>query len=379
VSLTGGWFLAGLVVLTVASFVAMVVFWNWFAGRSWGRVGARVGMLLLVNVLVLLTAAVRLNDQYLFYASWTDLHGALTGTVTQTRLAKGIDAATAGRQVVHGRAARVASYVRPLPRGAVDASGFGSFQVHGPASGITGTIVVQLPPGYLAAANAHRRYPVLEAFSGYPAATDQWLRATDLNSAMAQQVALGHLQPALVVEPQQSVPAGVDTECTNGSPGNPQLETWLTVDVPNWVAQHFRVRAARSSWATLGLSVGGYCAAMAGMLHPAQYGAVINMGGYYRPEFGPVYQPYPPHSPLAARYDLVALAHKAPPPLAIWMETSHMDAVSYHSSAAFLRNTRPPLSVRAVVLRNAGHRLSLWQALLPESLQWLGHALPGFR
>ena len=370
--------MVGVLAVTVAAFLAMVVFWNTFAGRSPGRVGARVGMLLLVNALVLLTAGVRLNDQYLFFASWADLHGALTGTVTQTRLAKGVAPATAGRQVVRGQSAPVASHVRPLPRGAFDSTGFGSFTVHGRASGITSTVVVQLPPGYLARANAHRTYPVLEAFSGYPGAPDQWIRTMNLPGAVAQQVALGHMRSALIVEPQQWVPPGVDTECTNGSPGNPQAETWIAVDVPNWIAHHFRVNAARSSWAAIGLSAGGFCAAVAGMLHPAQFGGVINMGGYYRPELSPFYQPYPPHSPLAARYDLVALA-KRPPALAIWMETSHTDVVSYHSSSAFLRDARPPLSIRAVVLRNAGHRISLWQALLPESLQWLGSALPGFR
>lgn len=378
-SLTGGWLMAGVVVLTVAAFLAMVVFWNSFGGRSAGRVGARVGMLLLVNLLVLLTAAVRLNDEYLFFASWADLHGALTGTVTQTHLAEGVAPAAAGRQAVRGRSARTASHVSPLPPGAFDASGLGTFRVHGRRSDITGAVVVQLPPGYLAPANARRAYPVLEAFSGYPGVPGQWIRTMDLPGAVARQVALGHMRPALIVEPQQWVPPGVDTECTNGRPGNPQVETWIAVDVPNWVAHHFRVGATRSSWATIGLSAGGFCAAAAGMLHPAQYGAVINMGGYYRPELSPFYEPYPPHSALAARYDLVARAGKAPPPLAIWMETSHVDVVSYHSSSAFLRAARPPLSIRAVVLRNAGHRIGVWQALLPESLRWLGSALPGFR
>jgi hypothetical protein len=371
--------MAGSVVLTVAAFAVLVVFWHAFGGRSPARVSARVAMLVLVNALVLFTAAVWLNDRYLFFASWTDLQAAMTGTVTKTHLVRGVAPAAAAGKTVAGRTAGGGSRVRPLRAGAVDASGFGTFRVHGRASGITGTVAVQLPPGYLATANAHRTYPVLEAFSGYPGSVAEWVRVMNLPGAMARQVALGNMRSALIVEPQQWVPAGVDTECTNGSPGNPQVETWLTVDVPSWVAHTFRVSPARSSWATIGLSAGGYCAAMAGMLHPAQYGAVINMGGYYRPEFGPYYLPYPPHSPLATRYDLVTLSRRAPPPTAIWMETSHLDPISYRSSAAFLHDARPPLSIRAVVLRNAGHRIGVWQTLLPESLQWLGSALPGFR
>jgi len=53
---------------------------------------------------------------------------------------------------------------------------------------------------------------------------------------------------------------------------------------------------------------------MVAMLHPAQYAAAIVMGGYFRPEFGPYYRPYPSSSALARRYDLVALSKNRPPP-----------------------------------------------------------------
>ena len=62
----------------------------------------------------------------------------------------------------------------------------------------------------------------------------------------------------------------------------------------------------------------------------------------------------------------------------MWLETSHADDVSYKSSAAFLKEAKAPMAIHAVVLRNAGHRISVWQALLPESLRWLGHTVPGF-
>jgi len=104
------------------------------------------------------------------------------------------------------------------------------------------------------------------------------------------------------------------------------------------------------------------------MLHPAQYSATIVMGGYFRPDFGPSYEAHPPGSTLAAHYDLVALARRKPPPVAIWLETSHADALSYVSSVAFLRAAKPPLAVDATVLQHAGHRISLWQGLLPSSL-----------
>ena len=379
-ALTGTLFLTLVGVVTVVAFVALVLAWPALAGRSPAKVAARVGSLLLVNLLVLLTAATQLNATYLFFADWTDLRGALSGTVTQTSFNRGgTAAAAAATRHVSGSAASAGSRLPSLRHVRVDGFGVATFRVRGKASGITGTVVVQLPPGYLSPANASVRYPVLEAFSGYPGSPRQWIETMNLGGAMAQQVAAGTMRSALIVSPQVEVPPGVDTECVNGRPGNPQLETWLTHDVPTWVTHTFRVRTDRASWAAIGLSAGGWCAAMATMLHPAQYGGAIVMGGYFRPELSPFYQPYPPTSPLVARYDLVGLARRAPPPVALWLETSHADAVSYRSSAAFLTRARPPLALHAVVLQHAGHRIGLWQALLPDSLRWLGANLSGFR
>lgn len=378
VSLTGDTFLGLVIALTVLAFLAAVVIWPSLAGRGPAKVAARAGTLLLVNALVLLTAATQLNAQFLFFADWTDLQGALTGTVTTTGLRRGGNVSAAARTVVHGRAAQAASSLPALPAGASSTSPI-SYTVRGHASGIVGTLLVRLPQGYTATAHAGTRYPVIETFQGYPSTPSSWLSPTSMNlpGALDQGAGAHTVGPALIVSPQVEIPAGVDTECVNGRAGLPQLETWLTVDVPNWVASTFRVRTDRGSWAAVGLSAGGWCAAMAAMLHPAQYGAAVVLGGYFRPQFG-LYEPYPAQSPLARRYDLVALARRRPPPTALWLETSHTDATSYSSSAALLKAARPPLAVDATVLQHAGHRVSIWQALLPSALTWLGSTLPGF-
>ncbi len=376
-SLTGSGFLFLVAALTVIAFVTLVVVWPALAGYGPGKVASRVGMLLLVNLLVLLTAATQVNAAFLFFADWTDLRGAFGGAPTVTAVARGGTAPRAASHAVAGTAARAATRLPPLPAG-VGSAGVITYSVRGAASGLTGTIVVQLPPTYRDRRRASQRYPVIETFHGYAGYPSLWITLMNLGGVMAQQVAAGKMQSALIVSPQIEFPGGVDTECVNGRPGNPQVETWLTQDVPNWVTHTFRVRTIRSSWAVIGLSAGGWCAAMAAMLHPAQYSAALVLGGYFHPEFGPFYEPYLPSSPLTRRYDLVALARRRPPPVAMWLETSHADPISYTSSAAFLKVTKPPLSVDAVVLQHAGHRLALWQAILPRSLAWLGANVPGF-
>jgi enterochelin esterase-like enzyme len=378
-SLTGPLFLGGVVACTVAAFVVLILVWPSLAGRSLRRIAARAGMLLTVNVLVLLTAATQLNAQFLFFADWTDLRGAFSGVPTATALSRGALASHAASRKVAGTAATAGKKLPPLPTAQVDLSGVISYTVKGPLSGITGTVMVQLPAGYKNPTAASVRYPVMEAFQGYPGAPNSWINGMNLGGVAAQQAAAKRMRPILVVSPQVEIPPGVDTECVNGSAGTAQVETWLARDVPNWVAHTFRVRTDRASWATIGLSAGGWCAAMVAMLHPAQFSAAIVLGGYFHPDFGPFYEPYPPSSPLGARYDLVALSKRKPPPVAIWLETSHADPLSYTSSAAFVKATKPPLAVDAIVLQDAGHRLTLWQDLLPGTLKWLGANVPGFK
>ncbi|MGZ4601788.1 alpha/beta hydrolase [Oryzihumus sp.] len=377
-SLTGWLFLTLVAVATVASFVALIILWPSLSGRGWSRFARRTGLLLGVNALVLLTAATQLNAQFLFFADWTDLKGALSNTVTTTAVKRGATATDAASRAVAGAAAKRGTAVLPALATTTDGSGDLIYSVSGPMSGITGSVVVRLPDGYTNPANASVRYPVLETFHGYPGGPFNWVRTMGLGSAIAHQVAAHRMRPALIVSPDLQIPTGTDTECVNGRPGTPQMETWLTRDVPEWVARTFRVSTNRSSWATIGLSSGGWCAAMSAMLHPAQYSAAVVMGGYFRPEFGPNYEPYAPGSALARRYDLVALSHRRPPPVALWMETSHTDPVSYTSSAALLKVARPPLAIDAIVLQHAGHRAGVWIGLLPGALTWLGRNVPGF-
>lgn len=376
-SLTGPIFLDGIIALTVAAFVGVIVLWPRLTPRTPWHVAGRVGSLALVNLLVLLTAATQMNATYLFFANWADLHGALTGHLVQTSVHRGASDRQPSSMRVTGQAAPVAGDPPPLTQPAGSA-GLLEYTVHGALSDLTGTILVQLPPGYTSAGSTER-YPVLEAFQGYPGEPQTWIKLFHLPQIVDRLVSAHELRAPLIVMPQIEFPPGVDTEGVNGPAGQPQVETWLTRDVPDWVGQHFPVVANRSSWATIGLSAGGFDAAMATILHPAQYGSGIVLAGYFRPDFGPFYEPFAPDSAAGRRYDLPRVVATHPPPVSLWMQTSHADKVSYSSSVRLLRATRAPMAVHAVVLRNAGHRISVWVAMEPQALRWLGQNVQGFR
>ena len=157
------------------------------------------------------------------------------------------------------------------------------------------------------------------------------------------------------------------------------METWLTKDVPNWVRHSLRVQGDRQSWATMGLSTGGFCSTMAAMLHPQTYGAAIELGGYLTPLFDRHYRPFAHGSTAWKRYDLVKLAVKTPPPVVLWIETSKTDSLSYWGNSRLIATAKAPMSVTADILQDAGHRMSVWVGVMPAALQWLGSTMSGFR
>jgi enterochelin esterase-like enzyme len=238
--------------------------------------------------------------------------------------------------------------------------------------------MVQLPETYTAPGSSNRTYPVLESFPTYPGTPLSLFKNFDLTSGFSSAIDTGKIGDFLLVVPQTWFPTRADTECMNGPNGTPQVENWITKDVPAWLAQHFRVQQDRNSWATIGVSAGAYCASMAAYLHPNLYSAAISMGGYFTPTFeGP--PPFAPGSPSLARYDLTRGVTVKPPPIAMLVTTSKQDTVSYPTTSRFVAAARSPLAIDSRIFATGGHRWSQWAPLLGPALAWLGKTAPGFK
>ena len=146
-SLTGPFFLDGIVVLTLTVFLGVVVVWPRLTPATPWHIAGRIVALGVVNLLVLLTAATQLNAAYLFFAGWADLQGAITGHMVQTSLDRGGREERAASIAVPGEAAHAAAHVPALTQPASSA-GLVQYTVRGALSGLTGTVLVQLPAGY---------------------------------------------------------------------------------------------------------------------------------------------------------------------------------------------------------------------------------------
>lgn len=368
--------LTGWVLLVVLGLIAVVLFALLVAGvpRSGSGVvrgASRAAQVLVLNVVVVLICGAALNDQYLFYSSWSDLLGSRSDQVRAHHGGSVHDVVSAR---VEGSLSHV---VTPADLPALPQPGarLQTYTVLGQRSDASGQVLVDLPPGY--DPRSSRTYPVIVGLHGFPGGPKSFAHLTFLRT-IDQLTAEHRLAPSIVVMPRIDTPPSLDTECVNGPPGEPQTDTWLSRDIPTWTLQHFRARNDRTSWATMGYSYGAWCAASLTMRHPGVFGGAIVLLGYFRPDFSSAYHPLLPRS-KGPGYDLVAIAKEAPPPVAMWVLTSREDSLSYPTTAKFLSVARRPLSVSATVLAHGGHRVAVFEAYIESSLSWLGQTLPGFR
>jgi len=340
-------------------------------GRAvWRGVGRGLQVLVL-NVVVAALCGTVLNDQYLFYSSWADLLGSRSPSV---QVHQGGSSPGRVASKVPGPGFAGMSTPAQLPPLPAPASRLQTYTVVAQRSNAAGQVVVSLPVGYDPA--SPRTYPVVLGLHGFPSGPMSFVGLPFITTAdlLASQ---HELASSIVVVPRIDTPATLDTECVNGGPGEPQTDTWLTHDIPAWVAQHFRVELTRSAWAAVGYSYGAWCAASITMRHPDVFGAAIVMLGYFRPDFSRGYDPLT--TSTLHGYDLVNIARRAPPPVAMWVLTSRSDSLSYPTTSAFLSAARAPLEVAGTILATGGHRDSVFEPFIPAALRWLGQTLPGFR
>ncbi|NYG08283.1 pimeloyl-ACP methyl ester carboxylesterase [Phycicoccus badiiscoriae] len=359
--------LLGLVALALFGLVVAGVprFHNVLAVRA-----MRAAQVLLLNLVVVALCGAVLNDQYVFYSSWADMFGS---RATQVRLHHGGTAHQAIAAQVAGPGLSHVVSLGPLPPLPQPGSRLQTYNVVDHRSDAQGQVLVYLPVGY--DPTSSRTYPVVLGLHGFPGGPQSFVRLSFLKS-IDSLTAEHRFAPSIVVIPRIDTPSTLDTECVNGAAGQQQTDTWLSQDIPAWTLRHFHVRTDRTSWATVGYSYGAWCAASLALRHPDVFGAAVLLQGYFRPDFSAGYDPLGKASLHA--YDLIALARRDPPPVAMWVLTSREDSLSYPTTSKFLSVARPPLDIVATVLAHGGHRAAVFDPHIPDAMAWLGQTLPGF-
>jgi enterochelin esterase-like enzyme len=151
----------------------------------------------------------------------------------------------------------------------LEAGSFHSAAVHG-----TLHYAIALPPGYEWGA---KRYPVVYVLHGLPEDGNAY---KDIGGYADSLSSTGHR--AIVVGAQGSRPGDSDPEWHDWGPGR-NWETATASELVSWIDGHYRTLARRSARAIIGVSAGGYGAALTALHHPDTYQVIESWSGYFVP------------------------------------------------------------------------------------------------
>ena len=133
------------------------------------------------------------------------------------------------------------------------------------------------------------KLPVIELLSGYPGSPADWTRAGFADQTIEAFASAHHgLAPVLVIPDTLGVDVN-DTECVNSHLG--QADSYLSIDVPNYLRSTFHAGTGEGSLAVAGFSLGGTCALMLALRHPDIFRTFGDYAGLTSPTVGGYVQP----------------------------------------------------------------------------------------
>jgi len=140
---------------------------------------------------------------------------------------------------------------------------------------LDGTMHVRivLPKGY---ASSGKHYPVVYFLHGLPAGSTAFLGNDWVTDALEQ------TGPAILVYPQAARSDDPDPEYLNWGSGR-DWETFVAEELPRFVDTHYATIASRAGRAIIGVSAGGYGAAVLGLHHLGTFSVIESWSGYFHP------------------------------------------------------------------------------------------------
>jgi S-formylglutathione hydrolase FrmB len=289
-----------------------------------------------------------------------------------------------------GLSSRDASRLGALNRSQVPASGVPQM----PASGVVVAISipgrtsgfsaraaqVYLPPAWFA--QPRLKLPVLLLLHGTPGSPTDWIDGGGAADTLDTWASTHHGIAPIVVMPDINGSFDNDTECVDGPAG--QAETYLTEDVPAFVANRFFTQPPGRQWALAGLSEGGSCAMMLVLRRPGQFATFADYSGLAGPRsgngnaLGNTVDALFAHSltEFRAHEPGWLLTHRRYPQVSGWFEAGDHDGDPLTAARQLEPLARAAgVATQLVVVHGADHSFSLWRRAFADSLPWLAGRL----
>lgn len=142
--------------------------------------------------------------------------------------------------------------------------------------------ILYLPPAALTADPP--KLPVLIMMSGQPGSPQDPLVTVKLQQALDAYAAAHDGLAPIVVSPDQLGDPTDNPMCVDSPLGNSQ--SYLTIDVPNWIRANLNVIDDPHYWGIGGLSQGGTCSIQLGAAFPNLFGVILDASGEEYPRIG---------------------------------------------------------------------------------------------
>ena len=302
-------------------------------------------------------------------AAWVNRHYAYLPNVGAVLGQRAVDQTSSANVTrLASRAAAIAPTSLSLKHGLVELA-----KVPAPVSHFAARPAqVYLPPAWFR--SPRPRLPVIELLHGTPGTPEDWTRAGRADVTADRWAARHDGVAPIIVMPDPNGSFTADTECVDGRRG--RAETFLAVDVPNWVITVFGAASDSRSWVIAGSSEGGFCALDIALHHPDRYSTFLDFSGLDRPTYPGGATRLLGSSHAVLEHTAEWYLHQSPTfaPEAGWFEVGSADGDNTRSArrVAALATARG-IDTHVVVIPHGTHSWRVWGRAFADAFPWAAY------
>jgi enterochelin esterase-like enzyme len=237
--------------------------------------------------------------------------------------------------------------------------------------GASRTFYIYLPPSY--DASPTRRYPTLYLLHGSPGGPHNWFGGAHADTVTDSLSASGRIAETIIVGVDGNGPLYRVSQWVNSFNGRQRMEDSIVSDLVPYIDGHYRTQPTAAARIIGGNSEGGFGAINLALHHPAVFGKVICVGGYFLADNSPVFG----YGPAAAPYRLLnspALYVETPQgrqaahTLRVVIGVGTADRHYYSIGLAFYQKLLAQGIDAHLLTTGGGHSWSVWGAQLADAL-----------
>lgn len=344
---------------SVALTLGAAIFWKRIYRQSLLNLFTRVLIIVLCQALALISIGLEVNRANGFYESWNDLFGTSSNYSQSASTYGSIAKITEAELMKSDKLPFQARLIRDV--------------ITGKDSHVSNVVYLALPKSAVADISHHvpigsKRYRVVEFLTGFPSQPLMWVKVLAIDQVLGLYNGSHPGREIIGVFPEVNISGHYDLECMNLPGKRPAAETWLSADMHTYLSSRLGIEDSR--WGVMGVSTGGWCAAMLSVRHPSLYSAAVSIAGYYRPAL-PLSDPQTLQDAMKLKYDFEKAESALTKRQKLYITASLGDKYSIRETRKFLKRKHPHLAITYKELPSGGHNSRVWISLIPGAFDWL--------